>query len=124
MSFQIKMDAKARASARFFARVVEELQKAMTEERAGSKLTQQKVATALGVNRSVVNRRLLGRDNLTVKTIGELAWALGRVPTFSLEKPARIGANETVRPSAVTTSAPPIAVAAETGCVATPIIRL
>lgn len=75
MSYQIDLPAKDRAASRFMHRVVRELQRAFTEEKKDRKITQQSVARSLGVNRSIVNRALAGR-NLTLRTLGELIWAL------------------------------------------------
>jgi transcriptional regulator with XRE-family HTH domain len=70
------------------------VQKAFAEEKAARNLTQAEIARALGVDRSVINRQLMGTENLTVRRIGELAWALGRDLNFSLTKPvARMHCN-------------------------------
>jgi transcriptional regulator with XRE-family HTH domain len=39
--------------------------------------TQTSLAAKLGVNKSVIHRRLTGRNNLTIETIADLVWALG-----------------------------------------------
>lgn len=76
---------KNRKVGRFIAKVRSEIQRAFTEER----ISQAEVAQALGVNRAIVNRRLKGDMNLTLRTIGEMAWALGdREIVFELRKAA------------------------------------
>lgn len=40
------------------------------------KETQSSLAAKLGVNKSVVNRRLRGESNMTVKTLADMVWAL------------------------------------------------
>lgn len=72
MSYQLKIDPKARKAARF----VSSLQKALQEAFVSSGKTQQEVASILGVDRSVVNRRLKGSANLTARSIAEFAFAL------------------------------------------------
>jgi transcriptional regulator with XRE-family HTH domain len=63
-----------------------QLQKAFLAEKQSNKLTQQEIATRLGVNRSVVNRQLKGEENLTVRSAAAFAWAMGCKLTFHVEK--------------------------------------
>lgn len=96
-SFEYVIDERSRAGSRFLSRVRDELQRALTAEKAQRKLTQQSIADKLGVNRSVVNRQFMGLENLTVRTIGELLWAIGWEPHFEAMKPeSAAGANEFV----------------------------
>lgn len=109
-SFRLEVDPKERATGRFFARVIDELQRAVAAEKRERKLTQQKIAEILGVNRSVVNRRISGKDNLTVKSLAETAWALGYEPRFELvESKPSAGSNIMFAPPVATSSgnAPP-----------------
>jgi transcriptional regulator with XRE-family HTH domain len=53
------------------------MRNAFLRARSVSRITQQSIALKLGVGRSIINRRLLGRENMTVRTLGELAWAMG-----------------------------------------------
>ncbi|WP_188910821.1 helix-turn-helix domain-containing protein [Salinarimonas ramus] len=86
--------------------MIEELQGALAAEKKTRGLTQQQVADLLEVNRSVVNRRVLGRDNLTVRSLAETAWALGYEPHLELRPVgAAAGANARARPPR--TSSPP-----------------
>ncbi|MEM7006046.1 MAG: hypothetical protein AAF498_09200 [Pseudomonadota bacterium] len=39
--------------------------------------TQSSLAEKLGVNRSVVNRRLRGHANMTIESVADMVWALG-----------------------------------------------
>ena len=77
---------KARKAARFIGHVRAELQRALVIEKALRKLTQQQIATMIGVNRSVINRQLMGLENLTLRRVAELAWALGWEVVFYLRK--------------------------------------
>jgi len=66
-----------------------ELQAAFAKAAAGG-LTQQQLAEKLEVNRATINKRLLGQENLTLRTIADLAWALDYEPQFKLvTKPQR-----------------------------------
>jgi plasmid maintenance system antidote protein VapI len=86
MSFQITISANRRAAARFVMAVQRAIQKAYVEEQK-SGLTQTAIARALGVHRSVINRELHGKKDLTLGRVAELAWAMGRVPSFGLKIP-------------------------------------
>jgi plasmid maintenance system antidote protein VapI len=95
MSYRFSIDPKSRKVGRFLGRVRREIQKAYAEEKASRGLTQAEIARALGVDRSVINRQLMGTENLTLRRVGEFAWILGREPRFSLTKPeVRVGAND------------------------------
>lgn len=72
MSYQIKLNPKSRKAARFISLLQKKMQKAFV----ATGKTQQEVATTLGVDRSVINRRLTGSANLTARSIAEFAYAL------------------------------------------------
>lgn len=74
MSYQIKLDPKSRKSARFISLLQKKIQKAFV----ATGKTQQEVATILGVDRSVINRRLTGSANLTARSIAEFAYAFDK----------------------------------------------
>jgi transcriptional regulator with XRE-family HTH domain len=86
MSLLFDIGEKARRVSRFLGMIHRELQQAAEEERAARKLTQQQIADSLGVNRSVINRQILGGGNLTLRRVAEFAWALNRAPVFELRK--------------------------------------
>jgi cyanate lyase len=75
-SFRLKIDPKERYVSRFFGQVERAFQSAFVEAKKDRKLTQQKIAELLGVDRSVINRRLLRRENMTERTLAEMAWAM------------------------------------------------
>lgn len=77
MSFRMKIDPKERQVARFMGDVERAFQRAFIAAKKERKLTQQQIAMMLGVNRSAINRRLLGRENMTQRTLAEMAWAMG-----------------------------------------------
>ena len=74
MSYQLKIDPKSGKAARFISNLQKTIHKALVE----SGKTQQEVAETLGVDRSVVNRRLKGSANLTARSIAEFAFALDK----------------------------------------------
>lgn len=71
MSYRLKLDGKSRKAAKF----ISHLQKKIQSELVASGMTQQEVAEKLGVDRSVINRRLKGSANLTARSIAEFAEA-------------------------------------------------
>jgi len=77
---------RARRVSRFIGQVRAELQRAFASEKASRKITQQQIATMIGVHRSVINRQLMGLENLTLRRVAELAWALGWEIVFVLRK--------------------------------------
>ena len=89
---------KARKAARFIGHVRAELQKALVAEKKSRKLTQQQLAQAIGTNRSVINRQLMGTENLTLRGVAELGWALGWEPRFEMVKRAATGNQIAVSP--------------------------
>lgn len=96
-SFQTAVTPSRRAGNRFISAVRRALQKALAEEAAKRGLTQAEVARKLGVNRSVVNRELRGVENLTLRSVAELAFGMGRRAELVLTEPAvRVGQNSYV----------------------------
>ena len=59
-------------------------QRAFVAAKKERKLTQQQIAVMLGVDRSAINRRLLGRENMTQRSLAEMAWAMGYDVEFKL----------------------------------------
>lgn len=74
MSYRMKIDPKSRKAAKFISRLQKKIQAALVQ----SGKTQQEVADILGVDRSVVNRRLKGSANLTARSIAEFAHAFDK----------------------------------------------
>lgn len=74
MSYQMRLDPKSRKAARFISGLQKKIQRALLD----SGKTQQEVAAILGVDRSVVNRRLKGSANLTARSIAEFAHAFDK----------------------------------------------
>ena len=99
MSYELKIKPKDRAAGRFIGRVRKNLIDALIEEKKLSGINQQKLASALGVNRSVVTRILKGDSNLTLRSIGEIAWAMGWEPELVLTRKKKGRASNHVAPS-------------------------
>jgi hypothetical protein len=94
MSFlDFDIGGKSRTVARFMGTVRREVQKAVEYEKLDRKLTQQQIADMLGTSKSVINREILG-GNLTLRRLGELAWALGWEIVFEFRKPQVVGKNQ------------------------------
>ena len=83
-SLQITITPKARAAGRFVSRVRRAIQKALAEEGKNRGITQSDIARAIGINRSVISREIRGHKDLTLSRVAELAWALGRKPSFAM----------------------------------------
>jgi transcriptional regulator with XRE-family HTH domain len=100
-SFRIAISPSRRVAGRFVASVRRAVQQALVEEN----LTQSDIARTLGVHRSVISREIRGYKDITLGRVAELAFALGRKPSFALEKPqVSEGANNV--PPQVETAAP------------------
>ena len=116
-SFQITLKPTRRTAGRFIAHVRREIQRALAEEKKRAGLTQSDIAKAIGVHRSVINRELRGKADMTLGRVAELASALGHDPIFFLQKQlARAGSNQPTSPlpprfSAVSTTDQPLAIA-------------
>ncbi len=98
-SYVFDIGEKARTVSRFIGHVRSELQKAFIAERAIRKLTQQQIANELGVNRSVINRQLMGTDNITLRRVAEFAWVLGWDIDFVLRKRTNEGNHQQAKVS-------------------------
>ncbi|MBY5743495.1 helix-turn-helix transcriptional regulator [Rhizobium leguminosarum] len=88
-------DPKAEIATEFVTQVGSCLQEAFLQRKADSKLTQQKMADLLGVDRSRIHRCLSGYHNLTLESVAELAWAMRGRPEFRivLDEDDELGCN-------------------------------
>jgi hypothetical protein len=99
-SFVFDIGERARKASRFIGHVRSELQHALICEKKERKITQQEIANLLGVNRSVINRQLMGTENLTLRSVAELAWALNWDICFELRKAQPHGNQHAAPPTA------------------------
>jgi transcriptional regulator with XRE-family HTH domain len=87
-SFHFDIGSRARNAGRLIGRVRSELLRALSERKKEDNLSQQALAQKLDVHRSLINRQLSGETNLTLRTLADLAWAMGMEISFELKKPA------------------------------------
>jgi transcriptional regulator with XRE-family HTH domain len=109
-SFQISITPSRRVAARFVTAVRRKILKALEEEGQKTGLKQTDIARAIGVHRSVINRELRGKKDLTLGRLAELAWALGREPSFELPI-AKVQVGSNLPPPAPTVTSARAAVA-------------
>jgi transcriptional regulator with XRE-family HTH domain len=95
----MRLTDRQRKIGRTVYNVQHEIARALLEEKSKRGVTQQALSKKLGVDRSVVNRRVTGRSNLTLRSIAELAWALNREVEFRLV-PAGVEQSVRVAPQA------------------------
>jgi hypothetical protein len=96
-SFNFDIGEKERAGSRFLSDVRDALQNALATEKSQRKITQQQIANLLGTSRAVINRQLLGLENIGIKRVAEILWAIGWEPHFEV-RPIDRGVNELSRP--------------------------
>jgi hypothetical protein len=94
-SFQFDIGEQARVGSRFIAHVRDEIQRALFSEKSERKITQQQIAEKLGTSRSVINRQIMGLENMTLRRVAEILWAIGWEPYFGVR---RISAGENQYP--------------------------
>ncbi len=85
MSYQIKLDKRARQAAKFISKLQMRIQEMLVQ----SGMTQQEVAERLGVDRSVINRRLTGKANLTARSIADFSYVFGKEIDIKFSDPAK-----------------------------------
>lgn len=88
MSYRIAISPRRRKVIRFIGGVRDALVNAYLDEKKNNGLTKQELADRVGVNKSVITRRLNGSANLTLRSIAEMADALGRDIDFRLVQDA------------------------------------
>ena len=86
MSYELKISPKDRAASRLISSVRRSLTMAALSSKMDDGISQQSIADKIGVNRSVINRLLKGTANLTIRTVAEIAWALGYEVIFVIRK--------------------------------------
>jgi hypothetical protein len=93
-SFRTSTKPSRRAAARFVTGVRRKILKALEEEQKKRGLKQTDLARAIEVHRSVINRELRGKKDITLGRVAELAWAMDRVAVLDLAELAiRSGSN-------------------------------
>jgi hypothetical protein len=85
-SFEFDIGEQQRVGSRFIADVRDEIQRAVFSEKEAQKISQQQIATKIGTSRSVINRQIMGLENMTLSRVAEILWAIGWYPKFKAEK--------------------------------------
>ena len=85
MSYQIKLDKRARQAAKFISKLQTRIQEMLVQ----SGMTQQEVAERLGVDRSLINRRLTGKANLTARSIADFSYVFGKEVDIKFSEPTQ-----------------------------------
>ena len=87
MFFRFDIGARARSASRLIGNIRNDLIEAVVKERTAKGLSQQQLAELAGMSRSALNKSLSGREELTLRSIAELAWALNREVHVELREP-------------------------------------
>jgi plasmid maintenance system antidote protein VapI len=84
MNFVFNIGEKKRITGRYIGSVRRQLTRAVlkAEERG---ISRSDIARKIGCHRSRITRMLTGSSNLTLRSISELSWAIGKKPLFSME---------------------------------------
>jgi DNA-binding Lrp family transcriptional regulator len=85
-SFNFDIGDLERVGSRFLSDVRDELQRALATEKATRKITQQQIAEKLGTSRAVINRQITGLENIGIKRVAEILWAIGWEPHFGARR--------------------------------------
>lgn len=85
MSFVFDIGGKKRAVARYIGLVRRRLIEAVIEAEREEGITRADIARKIDCHRSRITRQLRGSSDLTLRSISEIAWALGKRPIFELE---------------------------------------
>ena len=72
-----RIDPRRRIYLSLAGQIEGQLRDAYARKHAAGLETQSSLAQKLGVNRSAVHHRLMGRTNMTIETIADMVWALG-----------------------------------------------
>jgi DNA-binding phage protein len=101
MSFQISIPPDRAEAAFFVSDVRRALQEALVNAAARG-INQSSIAKAIGVNRSVINRELRGQNDLMLGRVGQIAWAMGMIPMFTLVPAATVDGSNIAAPFTAT----------------------
>lgn len=82
MSYHLRIEDRSRRAGRFISRAHKVIQRAFGD----SGLKQRELADILEVDRSAINRQLTGQSNLTLRSVADIAWALGCIPELHFKK--------------------------------------
>ena len=98
-SFEFEIGERERVGSRFLSDVRDEIQRALASEKSKRKITQQEIANLLETSRAVINRQIMGLENIGIKRVAEILWAIGWEAHFEA-RPVQDRNNDVVRPTA------------------------
>lgn len=81
-------DLRRRTYLALVSRVESQLRELFAKRCEQDGLSQAALADKLGVNRSVIHRRLTGRSNMTLETLADMAWGVGGCIDLDIYDPA------------------------------------
>lgn len=93
-SFQRRPNNRRAIYLQLIGSIESQLRQAFAKRHEKTGLTQAELARKLGVGRSVINRRLSGRSNLTAESIADMAWGLGVCVKVDIFDPADVATND------------------------------
>lgn len=95
MFFDLEMNDREKAVSDYKSHFHRELIRSVTEQLKQLNLTQSDVAEKLECDKSFVSKILSGQGNLTLKTVGEICWAVELIPPAKFEKksPTQVNPN-------------------------------
>lgn len=85
--FDFEIDEKDLASAKFFGDTRRCLVEAFLEENKNDRqINQALIARKIGMDKGTLSKILRGQGNMTLRTLSDIAWALGFVPEVHLHR--------------------------------------
>jgi transcriptional regulator with XRE-family HTH domain len=106
MRFRFDIGSRSRAASRLIGDVRGDFIRTILREKLATGLTRQKLANKLGLSRSKLNRSLTGKEELTLRSIADLAWALNKEVVFELREPSDLpGQHHSVQTSTLVSGA-------------------
>ncbi len=99
-----EIDEKDLAAAKFIGDTRRALVNALLEaKKENPSMCQAELARRINMDKGALSRLLNGHGNMTLRTIGEISWALGRNPNLILEETGKEGraSNSTKRATTV-----------------------
>lgn len=91
ISFDFDLPEKDMAGADHVARVGRKLVAAFVRKARQDGLTKAELARRLNLDKAMISRMLQGNANLTLRSVGELCWAIGVRPELNLIDDADLG---------------------------------
>lgn len=87
-SFRTKVNGRRAVYLALSGQIEGQLREAYGRKYSKGLITQSGLANKLGVNRSAINRRLVGKTNMTIETIADMVWGLDQAIKVTIYDPA------------------------------------